>query len=105
MSLELSQLQSLDAMLGTNEKVLLDTTREAEIEMDKVQKRERPNVDEVLVAPTAVGEQLYGLVAEEKAMGDAMFALTKALDKGRIGAEVYIKVSRVSARGSSDFGS
>lgn len=90
---EVSQLQDLDKMLTSNEKILHETMREADKQLDSVGRKEKPKVDEVLVAPNIVGEQLYGLVADERAIGDTMFALTKALDKGRVGADVYVKVS------------
>lgn len=92
LSNEVAQLQDLDKMLTLNEKILHETMREADKQLDSVGRKEKPKVDEVLVAPTVVGEQLYGLVADERAIADTMFALTKALDKGRIAADVYVKV-------------
>lgn len=80
-------------MLASNESILHNTMRDADKQLENVRRKDKPNVDEVLVAPTVVGEQLYGLVAEEKAIGDALFALTRALDKGKVAADVYIKVS------------
>lgn len=69
-----------------------EATRDADRMMEGVKSKKLPNVDEVLVAPTVVGEQLYGLVAEELAIGDALFALTRASDRGKIPADIYIKV-------------
>jgi len=57
-----------------------------------------PDVDEVLVAPTVVGGQLYALCAEERACADALFVLARALDKGRVGVDVFIKQTRSLAR-------
>jgi ESCRT-I complex subunit TSG101 len=54
--------------------------------------REVPGVDEVLVAPTVVGGQLYELICEERAVGDAMFVLGRALERERIGVDVFLKV-------------
>lgn len=54
--------------------------------------RKVPDVDDVLVAPTVVGGQLYALTAEEKSISDALFILGRALDKGRIGPETFVKV-------------
>lgn len=101
MGSEVAQLKSLDAMLSSNEKLLHETLRDADKKMESVRNKEKPNVDDVLVAPTTVAEQLYGLVAEEQSLGDAMFALTRALDRGRISAEVYTKVR--SGQASCDY--
>jgi ESCRT-I complex subunit TSG101 len=60
--------------------------------------REVPGVDEVLVAPTVVGGQLYELVCEERAVGDAMFVLGRALERERIGVDVFLKQTRSLAR-------
>lgn len=92
MQAEMAQLQQLESTLSSNERILHDAMREADRVMESVGQREQPNVDEVLVAPTVVGEQLYGLVAEERGISDAMFMLTKALDRGRIGGDVFVKV-------------
>jgi ESCRT-I complex subunit TSG101 len=35
---------------------------------------------------------LYTLAAEEKGIADALFVLGRALDKGRVGADVFVKV-------------
>ncbi len=93
MQSEMSQLQQLDAMLESNEKILHNAMRDADHVMETVGQREIPAVDDVLVAPTVVGEQLYGLVADERSIADAMFMLTRALDKGRVGGDVFLKVS------------
>ena len=55
-------------------------------------------MDDVLVAPTVVGGQLYGVAAEERGIADALFVLGRALDKGRIGVDVFVRQSRVLAR-------
>lgn len=52
-----------------------------------------PGVDEVLVAPTVVGEQLYRLVAEERGIGEALFVLGRGLEADRVSGEVFVKVS------------
>jgi hypothetical protein len=64
--------------------------------MDDARRRQAPDVDDVLVAPTFVGGQLYTLAAEEKGIADALFVLGRALDKGRVGADVFVKVCCVS---------
>lgn len=80
-------------MLSSNEQILHEAMRDADRIKESVGQREVPAVDEVLVAPTVVGEQLYGLVADERSIADAMFLLSRALDKGRIEGDVFVKVS------------
>jgi ESCRT-I complex subunit TSG101 len=53
-----------------------------------------PGVDEVLVAPTVVGQQMYELVAEERACAEAREVLGRALDRGRVGAEAWVRAMR-----------
>lgn len=55
-------------------------------------------MDEVLVGPTVVAEQLYRLVAEERGIAEAMFVLGRALDRGRVQGEVFVRVMRQLAR-------
>ena len=57
-----------------------------------------PAVDEVLVAPTVVGEQLYGLVADERALAETRAVLGRALDRGRMGTEGWARGVRGLAR-------
>jgi ESCRT-I complex subunit TSG101 len=89
---ELGELQQLDEALASNEQVLKGAMVEADRVMEDARRRKAPDVDDVLVAPTMVGGQLYALAAEEKGIADALFVLGRALDKGRVGAEVFVKV-------------
>jgi ESCRT-I complex subunit TSG101 len=98
MQSELYQLDELEKMLASNEKILRESMQEADRVAESVRQREVPSVDEVLVAPTVVGEQLYQLVAEERSISDAMFLLARALDNGRVGADVFVKQTRNLAR-------
>lgn len=89
---ELDQLQQLDAALASNEQILREAMKEADRVMEDARRRKAPDVDDVLVAPTVVGGQLYAVAAEERGIGEALFVLGRALDKGRIGADVFVKV-------------
>lgn len=89
---EMNELQTLDAALASNEQILVEAMREADRVMEEAKRRKVPDVDEVLVAPAVVGGQLYNLCAEERALEDALFVLGRALDKGRVGADVFVKV-------------
>lgn len=65
---------------------------EADRVMEDARKRKVPDVDDVLVAPTTVGTQLYTLAAEERGIADALFVLGRGLDGGRVGVEGFVKV-------------
>ncbi|KAF2746318.1 UEV-domain-containing protein, partial [Sporormia fimetaria CBS 119925] len=95
---EVDQLKDLDSVLTTNERVLQDAMREADRVMEDARTRQVPDVDDVLVAPTVVGGQLYALCAEERALGDVLFVLSRGLDGGRVSAEVFVKQTRSLAR-------
>ncbi|KAF2182058.1 UEV-domain-containing protein [Zopfia rhizophila CBS 207.26] len=95
---ELDQLQQLDAALASNEKILRDAMVEADRVMEEARMRKVPDVDEVLVAPTVVGGQLYTLAAEEKGIAESLFMLGRAVDRGRVGADVFVKQTRSLAR-------
>jgi len=98
LSSEISALNSLTNLLSTNESALHATITTADEQIESLKMREAPNIDEVLVAPTVVAEQLYRLVAEEKGIGEAMFVLGRALDRGRVGGEVFVRCLRQLAR-------
>jgi len=72
--------------------------READRVISSAGTRSVPGVDEVLVAPTVVGGQLYDLCAEEGALADALFILGRGLDKGRLGCDTFVKQTRSLAR-------
>uniref|UniRef100_A0A093VK38 Tumor susceptibility protein n=1 Tax=Talaromyces marneffei PM1 TaxID=1077442 RepID=A0A093VK38_TALMA len=57
-----------------------------------------PAIDDVLVAPTVVGKQLYDLVADERGIQQAIYALQAALVKGVIGADIWSRHTRSLAR-------
>ncbi|KAI4624403.1 hypothetical protein J4E83_004077 [Alternaria metachromatica] len=95
---ELGELQQLDAALASNEQVLKGAMVEADRVMEDARRRKAPDVDDVLVAPTIVGGQLYSLAAEEKGIADALFVLGRALDKGRVSTDVFVKQTRSLAR-------
>lgn len=60
--------------------------------MEDARRRRAPDVDDVLVAGTVVGGQLYGVVAEERGIGEVLFVLGRGLDRGRVGVDVFLKV-------------
>lgn len=89
---ELQQLRQLDAALSDNERILKDTMVEADRVMEEARTRKPPDVDEILVAPTVVGGQLYEAVAEASSIGEVLFVLGKAVGRERVGADGFAKV-------------
>lgn len=72
--------------------------RDADVVIHEAAGRQRPGIDEVLCAPTAVGRQVYELVAEKAGFEAARVALGRALDRGRIPCEVWARQVRGVAR-------
>lgn len=89
---EISQLDDLQSLLSANEGILHQAMRDADKVMEDAKHRDVPGVDEVLVAPTVVAGQLYSLVADERSLEECRGVLGKALDKGKIGGDVWAKV-------------
>ncbi|EEQ90870.1 ESCRT-I component [Blastomyces dermatitidis ER-3] len=57
-----------------------------------------PPIDDVLVAPTVVGKQLYDLIADERGIQRAIYALQDGLVKGRVSVETWARLTRGLAR-------
>jgi ESCRT-I complex subunit TSG101 len=99
---EISALQQLSANLASNQKILQSSIASADRVIADAHSRKAkgdlPDVDDILVAPTVVGKQLYELVAEERGIGDAIWALQRALENGRISVGTWTKLTRGLAR-------
>ncbi|KAI9890631.1 MAG: hypothetical protein M1814_003829 [Vezdaea aestivalis] len=95
---ETDALRSLKSTLTSNESILKESMRTAEHVMKNAKTSEVPQIDEVLVAPNVVSNQLYDLVAEEQALSDSIFFLAQAMEKGRVGIDVFLKNTRSLAR-------
>lgn len=95
---ESSSLTAMKGMLDGNQAALNESLARADQLIKKVPKLTPPSIDDLLVAPTVVANQLYDLVAEEKALGDAIFNLGRAVEKGRIEPQVFVKMVRGLAR-------
>jgi len=98
MQAEIQALESLNGLLTTNTNVLHTALHDADAVIEQSQHRTAPNVDELLVAPTVVGNQLYELVSDERSLGDALFVLGRAVERGRIEPAVFTKMTRTLAR-------
>jgi ESCRT-I complex subunit TSG101 len=95
---ESAQLSQLTALLTSNTSILQDSLRQADKVIENSANHPKPDIDELLVAPTVVGNQLYELVAEERALADAIFVLGRAVERGRIAPQTFAKMTRGLAR-------
>lgn len=95
---ESAQITQLTALLTSNTTILQDALRQADAVIETSADHPRPDIDELLVAPTVVGNQLYELVAEERALADAIFVLGRAVERGRIAPQTFAKMTRGLAR-------
>ncbi|KAI4095025.1 MAG: hypothetical protein LQ344_001872 [Seirophora lacunosa] len=95
---EVSQLNDLQGVLESNEKILHQAMMDADKVLDDAKRRDVPAVEEVLVAPTVVARQLYENVIEERVLEECRTVMGKALDKGRIGGDIWAKQTRSLAR-------
>jgi ESCRT-I complex subunit TSG101 len=98
MQAEMQALESLNNLLSSNTGILHTALHDADAVIVSSQHRTAPNIDEILVAPTVVGNQLYELVDEERSLGDALFVLGRAVERGRISPAVFAKMTRSLAR-------
>ncbi|KAI0431164.1 UEV domain-containing protein [Xylaria sp. FL1042] len=91
-------LTPLSNLLASNLAVLQSSLKEADAVINNSKTHKPPAIDDLLVAPTVVGNQLYDVVAEERALGDAIFVLGRAVERGRISPAVFTKTTRGLAR-------
>ncbi|KAL8805163.1 MAG: hypothetical protein Q9182_002145 [Xanthomendoza sp. 2 TL-2023] len=95
---EMSQLNDLQGLLDSNERILRQAMLDADKVLEDAKRRDVPAVEEVLVAPTVVAGQLYENVVEERVLEECRTVVGKALDRGRIGGDVWAKQTRSLAR-------
>ncbi|KAL6238290.1 UEV domain-containing protein [Aspergillus navahoensis] len=111
---EISSLTALNSTLESNTSILTQSLHRAETVIADAQSRVStaqpspssdsssssglPPIDDILVAPTVVGKQLYDLVAEERGIQQALYALQAALVKGIIGVDTWSRHTRGLAR-------
>ncbi|KAJ4396216.1 Suppressor protein stp22 of temperature-sensitive alpha-factor receptor and arginine permease [Gnomoniopsis smithogilvyi] len=98
MQSEIGALAQLSNLLQNNTNILQDTMRRADEVIQNSTRLPEPDVDQLLVAPTVVANQLYDLVAEERALADAIFVLGRAVERGRVAPAVFAKTTRSLAR-------
>ena len=95
---EMSGVEQLSALLTSNTDILHESMAAADGVVANSQQTRPPEIDELLVGPTVVANQLYELVAEERALADAVFMLGRAVERGRVAPVVFAKMTRSLAR-------
>ncbi|OAF59993.1 hypothetical protein VC83_03141 [Pseudogymnoascus destructans] len=95
---ETAQLEALEGALSSNSASLNSSLASADALIKRAPQMTPPSIDDLLVAPTAVANQLYDAVAEERALGDTIFVLGRAVEKGRVAPQTFVKVTRGLAR-------
>ncbi|QIW95464.1 hypothetical protein AMS68_000982 [Peltaster fructicola] len=91
---ELAQLEALDAALASNEAILHRSIQECDHAIGTAKTKKQPPIDEVLIPQTLVAQQLWTTCAEEAACREAMYALQKAVDRGRITGSDFVRQMR-----------
>ncbi|EEH23584.1 hypothetical protein PABG_05795 [Paracoccidioides brasiliensis Pb03] len=87
------------ATIGAKPPSLSDTAAATAVTVTEYQRPTGlPAVDDVLVAPTVVGKQVYDLVADERGIQRAIYVLQAALVKGRVSVDTWVRLTRGLAR-------
>ena len=95
---EIRQLDQLSATLASNEEILHKSIADCDAVISGAKRKPQPNIDEVLVAPTMVAQQLWTVCSEEAGCKEAMYVLQKALDRGRITGPDFVRQMRSLGR-------
>lgn len=91
---EIRQLEHLDQALHNNEAILHQSIQDCDRTIATAKLKKQPPIDEVLIAPTMVANQLWVLCAEEAACREAMYVLQKANDRGRVSGNDFVRQMR-----------
>ncbi|KAF2214953.1 hypothetical protein CERZMDRAFT_66191 [Cercospora zeae-maydis SCOH1-5] len=91
---EIRQLEQLEKALTNNESILHRSIQDCDRTIATARSKKQPPIDDVLIAPTMVANQLWTLCAEEAACREAMYVLQKANDRGRVSGDVFIRQMR-----------
>ncbi|KAJ2905521.1 hypothetical protein MKZ38_005165 [Zalerion maritima] len=95
---EMQQLTLVSQMLQKNTSILHSTMQRADEVIENSKAHPQPDIDSLLIAPSIVTTQLYNLVTEERALGDTVFMLGRAVERGRVAPNVFAKTTRSLAR-------
>jgi ESCRT-I complex subunit TSG101 len=95
---EIRQLDQLDQTLASNEAILRRAIQDCDRTIDMAKSKPPPPIDDVLIAPTMVANQLWTLCAEEAACREAMYVLQRAVDRGRVSGHDFVRQMRSLGR-------
>ena len=95
---ELAQLEQMDRTLANNESILRQSILDCEAVIVSSKDMPDPPIDEVLVAPTLVQNQLWTLEGEIAGLKEALWVLQRAVGQGRVGGQEFVKVNRALGR-------
>ena len=95
---EIRQLEHLSSTLDSNESILRRSIHDCDATIHRAKSMQQPPIDEVLIAPTMVANQLWTLCAEEASCREAMYVLQKAVDRGRVGGADFVRQMRALGR-------
>jgi len=95
---EISQIQALNAIRENNENLLHQNIRDCATVIESSRTMQQPNIDDVLIAPTVVSQQLWDLCADEAAIRETLYCLQQGVSTGRISGNDFIKMTRTLSR-------
>ncbi|KAJ3070920.1 hypothetical protein HDU98_006056 [Podochytrium sp. JEL0797] len=94
----LGRLNDEETKLRGNIEILGSKVAEMKVVIEKVQNAPEVQVDEILTSVSVVHNQLLDLIAEERALDDLIYQMSKALNAEKIELSVFMKHSRTLAR-------
>ncbi|KAF7304853.1 UEV-domain-containing protein [Mycena kentingensis (nom. inval.)] len=94
---EMARLEAVRDVCRTAAGRMRNTVETAERNVADLRAKNEPEVDELVCSTTIVHNQLINLVAEDNAIEDTIFHLSKALNSGRIDLERFLRSCRLLA--------
>nr|GAT58716.1 UEV-domain-containing protein [Mycena chlorophos] len=94
---EMARLEAVRDVCRTAAGRMRSTVETAERNVAELRAKNEPEVDELVCSTTIVHNQLINLVAEDNAIEDTIFHLSKALNSGRIDLERFLRSCRLLA--------
>ncbi|WOO85279.1 Tumor susceptibility protein [Vanrija pseudolonga] len=95
---EMARLEAVKKVCDAVGKKVGDVVERGGARVAELEAKGDPSVDEVVVGISIVHNQLIDLVAEDNALEDTIYHLTRALDAERIDLDRYLKAVRSLAR-------
>lgn len=90
---EMARLQSVRNVCRTVAGRLAGTVQAAESAVTELKRKGDPEVDEIVCATNIVHNQLINLIAEDHAIEDTLYHLSRALNNGRLDLDKFLKTT------------